>query len=114
MREAMLHGGHARVIETVEITAACFFFATAAARIVPGFHSDTYHLVSFIMKHEGGNGTVYTTTHRHQYFTLTTHNLNLNKLQIYESTFCHKGTKAGRYTKSFSCYFLTSWQKRFN
>src|SRR5688572_6487984 len=103
MREAMLHGGHARVIETVEVTAACFFFATAAARIVPGFHGDTYHLISFFMKHEGGNGTVYTTTHRHQYFTLTTHNLNLNKLQIYESPLCYKGGEAATFTKEILC-----------
>src|SRR5574338_354649 len=57
MRKSMLYRCHAGIIEAIHIAATRFFFTTAAAGIVPCFHGDTHHFITFIMKHESSDGT---------------------------------------------------------
>src|SRR4051812_34270382 len=73
MRKSVLHCSHAGVIETIQVTASCFFFAATAGSVVPGFHGDAHHFISLIVEHESSNGTIDTTTHRDQNLSFTTH-----------------------------------------
>src|SRR5690349_18722563 len=83
--KTMFHGCLAGIIETVDIATSCLFFTASAGGIVPGFHGNPYHLIPFIIEHQGSNGTVDTPAHCHQNFSFTTHNCSKNcKLQIYD------------------------------
>ncbi|MNY05579.1 hypothetical protein D3C86_1383040 [compost metagenome] len=51
MRKAVMHRSLASIIKRVDITAAGLLLTSAGTIIVPGFHSDSYYLISLMMKH---------------------------------------------------------------
>src|SRR6266496_2721018 len=84
MSKSMLNSSHAGIIETIEVAAAGFLFASAATAIIPCFHGDAYHFIALVIEHESSDSTINTTTHCHQYFSFLAHDFSKNwKLQIY-------------------------------
>src|SRR6266487_6659056 len=77
--KAMLNSSHAGIIETIEVAAAGFFFASATTAIIPCFHGDAYHFITLVIEHESSDSTVNTATHCHQNFSFPAH--VLKKLQ---------------------------------
>ncbi len=82
MRKSMLHGSLSCIVEAVHVAAACFFLAATAGGVVPCLHGDAHHFITFIIEHQGGNGTVNTAAHRHQHFSFTAHSYKIS-WQIY-------------------------------
>jgi hypothetical protein len=74
----MVYGCLSGIIKRINITAARFFGTGAAAGIIPGFHGNTHHLVSFMMQHKSYHGTVNTAAHSYQDLSFTTHITKLN------------------------------------
>ncbi len=79
MRKAMLYGGHAGIIKTIQVAAAGFFFGASATCVVPCFHGNAHHFIAFIVEHEGSNGTINTAAHRHQHFTFPAHGEKIDR-----------------------------------
>src|SRR3954469_25675035 len=61
--KSMVNGSSTRVVETIEVTTPGLLFTTSGTCIIPCFHGNAYHFVTFVMQHESRNGTVDTTTH---------------------------------------------------
>jgi hypothetical protein len=73
MRETMVYGSGASVIEGVQVAATRLFFTPASGGIIPCFHGNAHHFIPFMVKHERGYGTVYTPAHGYHYFSLAAH-----------------------------------------
>ena len=59
------HRNFAGIVDGVQAATARFFFGTSRIGIIPGFHGDANHFISFFMEQHGSNGTVDATTHGH-------------------------------------------------
>lgn len=73
MGKAVLHGGLSGIVEAVNVAAAGFLFAAAAAGIIPGFHGDADYFIALVVEHECGDGAIDTAAHGYQYFSLSAH-----------------------------------------
>src|SRR5690606_8955744 len=73
MRKSMLYRRLACIVERINIAASGLLLSATTSCIVPGFHGNSYHFISLVLKHKGSNGTVDTTTHSHQNFSFSAH-----------------------------------------
>src|SRR5574343_576349 len=60
MWEAMVYSRLPGIIERINITTSCFFGTGSAAGIIPCFHGDSNHFITFMVQHKCSNGTINT------------------------------------------------------
>ncbi len=69
------YGQVSRIIYGIKAATTCFLARVPGRWILPGFHGNAHHLITFLYQHHGRHAAVQAAAHRHQYSFLG-HNID--------------------------------------
>src|SRR5688572_2474026 len=73
MRKPKVYSYLPGIVYRVQTAASCFLFCGTRRLVIPGFHSNSNHFITLLMKHHCCNGTIDSATHCHQHFSFLAH-----------------------------------------